>query len=272
MKNTTKPAISVLMTSYNEELYIKDALNSILAQTFTDFEIIIIDDGSQDLTCDIVAEIAKADDRIVFYKNELNIGIFPSLNKGLELARGRYIVKMDSDDWSYPDRIEKQFAFMEAHPDVVISGGSMEVCDSELNVLNKRAYNLTDEAVRMKLFRYSPFCHPTTIYRRDAALKAKGYNEALLAAGDYDFYFRIGVYGKFANLSDVLLKYRSNPGSISHTKSKIQEKNTFKIRYDAVREYNYKIGFFDIFYNVAQYIGMIILPQKVKYWIFNLFR
>lgn len=266
------PKISVLMSCYNEEKYIGEAIESILDQTFKDFEIIIIDDCSTDSTRNIIRKYRGKDERIVFFKNDENRGIFWSLNKGLKEARGKYIVKMDADDWSYPNRIELQYKFMEENPDVVVSGGTMEVCDEKLNILNKRNYNLTDRSIRKKIFRYSPFCHPTTIYKTVVARKIGGYDIKLAAAGDYDFYFRLGNNGSFGNVSDVLLKYRTNPGSISLTRARLQEEITLEVRKKAVKKYGYKMTFCDKGYYILQWLSMYVMPQKIKFWLFNKIR
>lgn len=269
---THQPKISVLMPAYNAEQYIAEAIDSIIDQTFSDFEFIIVDDGSTDRTWEIVQEYANKDDRIVPLRNEKNMNICHALNRGIDAARGKYIARMDADDWSYPDRLEKQYKYMEAHPDIVISGGTMEVCDENLNVLNERRYNLTDEAIRKKLFRYSPFCHATTIYKSDAAKKVHGYNAQLYDAEDYDFYFRLGQSGKFANLTDTLYKMRVNNLGVSLSRLSRQERIALYIRYKAVMEYGYIMTIQDKIYFWAQYLSMFIIPPKVKYWIFNWLR
>jgi glycosyltransferase involved in cell wall biosynthesis len=266
------PKISVLMPAYNTEKYISEAIESILNQTFRDFEFIIIDDCSTDGTWEIIQEYAKIDNRIIALRNEKNLKICKTLNRGIEIAKGKYIARMDADDWSYPDRLEKQFKFMEENADIAISGGTMEVCDEKLKVLNQRKYNLTDEKIRKKLFRYSPFSHPLVIYKTELAEKINGYDEFFYVAQDYDFYFRIGRQGKFANLKDRLLKLRTHPKSSSLKQARIQEKFTLTIRKKAVREYGYKMSLVDKLYFVGQYLSMFIIPLKIKIWLFNLIR
>ena len=191
-----EPKLSVLMPAYNAEKYIGEAIESILNQTFKDFEFIIIDDCSTDKTWEIILDYSKKDDRIIALRNEKNLKISATLNKGIEIVKGKYIARMDADDWSYPDRLQKQHEFMEKNLEVGISGGTIEVCDENLKVLNKRAYNLTDEEIRKKIFRYSPFCHPATIYKTVLAQK-NYYNLDLETAEDYDFYFRVDCLCRF---------------------------------------------------------------------------
>jgi len=265
------PKISVLMPAYNAEKYIGDAIESILNQSFTDFEFIIIDDCSTDCTWEIIQEYAKKDERIVSVKNNENLKISKTLNRGIRLAKGKYIARMDADDWSYPDRLQKQIKYMDSNPQVGISGGSMEVCDNNLKKISSRTYNLKDEEIRKNIFRYSPFSHPLVIYRSDI-IKNINYNTYLYDAEDYDLYFRIGLEGKFGNIKDNLLKLRVNSQSVSQTNASRQEKLTLFIRLKAIIEYAYKPTLIDIAYSLLQYISTFLIPNKIKFWIFNYLR
>ena len=269
---TNSPKISVLMPAYNADKYISEAIESILNQTFTDFEFIIVDDSSTDKTWEIIQEYAKKDDRIIALQNEVNSKICITLNNGIAIAKGKYIARMDADDWSYPDRLEKQFKFMEENPEIAISGGTMEICDEKMNVLNKRIYNLTDKEIRKKLFRYSPFSHPLIIYKTKVAKKIHGYNGRFYVAQDYDFYFRMGMLGKFGNIKNVLLRLRTHPESSSMKKARIQEKFTLMIRKMAVKKYGYRMTIADKAYNFLQWLSMYVVTPKIKFWIFNKLR
>lgn len=264
------PKISVLMPAYNTEKYIGEAIESVLNQTFKDFEFIIIDDGSTDRTWEVIQEYAKKDRRIIVLRNEENLKICKTLNRGIEIAKGNYIARMDADDWSYPDRLQKQLVFMEAHPDVVISGGTMEVCDKQLQAKNRRGYNLTDDTIREKLFRYSPFCHPTTIYRTDVARKVGGYNEMYHPADDYEFYFRMGLEGKFGNIHDAVLKYRVIANSMTTGGMKKMETETIVIRKKYSSLYHAKL--LDKLYNLLHSILIHITPTTIRMRIFNFIR
>lgn len=268
----TTPKISVIMPVYNAEKYIKDSIDSILSQTFVDFEFIIIDDCSSDTCWKIIQEHTGLDNRIVPIRNDVNLKISKTLNRGINVARGKYICRMDADDWSYPDRLEKQYDFMEKNPDVVISGGTMEICDENMKIIGIRKYNLTDKKIREKLFYYSPFCHGSTICKLDYMKLIKGYNEYLHDAEDYDMYFRICLFGKFANISDIIYRMRTNPKGVSVLKSKRQERLTLYIRIKAVVEYGYEMSLTSKMYLVVQILNMYIMPQKIKIQLFNLLR
>lgn len=267
-----KPLVSVVMPVYNGEKYLAEAIKSILNQTYKNFEFIIVDDGSTDRSAEIIQKYAKKDKRVMYLKNPKNLRICKTLNRGIKAAKGKYIARMDADDWSYPYRLDKQVRFMEENQDVVVSGGTMDVCDMSLNKLNERQYNLTDRDIRNKLFFWSPFCHGTTIYRKKEFLKSGGYDPHFDKAQDYDLWFRLGKLGKFANLSAPLYKMRVNTKSSTYTAINKQEKFTLEIRRKAVKEYGYSMRFLDTVYYLMQSISMWIMPPEVKYKLFNFLR
>lgn len=261
------------MCAYNTAEYIDEAIQSILGQTYTNFEFIILDDCSTDNTWDKIKKYSLKDKRIVAIKNKKNLRIPRARDKIISIVQGKYLAVMDSDDYSYPNRLEKQVIFMDNNPDIVVSGSNVEVCDSNLKVLNKRVYNFTDQKIREKLFRYSPFCHPATIYKTDIVKKIGGYNEALdYGAEDYDLYFRLGLYGKFGNIEDILFKLRTHQNSISQKKTTMMELATLYIRIKAVMEYGYKMNLTDKLYFIGQYLGMFVIPPKIKFRLFNIIR
>ncbi len=266
------PKISVLMPVYNCEKYLDRAIGSILDQTLKDFEFIIVDDYSTDKSWDIIKEYTRKDKRIVSFRNATHLRATKTLNKGLKIAKGKYIARMDGDDWSYPDRLQKQFVFMEKHPFVGVSGGTIEICDQHLRRLNIRKYPLSDHKAREIIFRYSPFAHPATIWRRDLLNKVHGYNENIPLGQDYELYFRIGRICKFANISDVLLKLRIHDNSSSITRGKFQEQFALYARIKAFMEYGYEMRTFDRIYTFLQVLSVGLIPPKIKFWLFNFIR
>ena len=266
------PKISVVMPNYNWWKYISEAIESILNQSFTDFEFIIIDDGSTDNSWEIIQEYAKKDNRIVAIKNEKNLKICKTLNKWINLAKWEYIARMDSDDISLLDRFEKQVKFLDKNKEVWIVWWTMEIMDENWKVYSKREYNLTDEEIRKKIFRYSPFCHATTMYRKEIIIKAWLYNIFLHDAEDYDLYFRLWLFWKFANLKDITYKMRVNRQWVTYSNIKRMERLTLFIRKKAVLEYWYKMSLWDKVYCYLQMISMYIIPWKLKIWLFNLIR
>ncbi|MFA6383013.1 MAG: glycosyltransferase, partial [Parcubacteria group bacterium] len=193
-----------------------------------------------------------------------------TLNRGIAIAKGKYIARMDADDWSYPDRLQKQFEFMEKNPEVGVSGGVVDICDEKMEVTGRRKYNLSDDCIRKKIFRYNPFAHPAIIIRKDILQKSGLYDDEYNLAEDYELYFRIGRHSKFANMEDILLKYRIFPGSSTGKSTRKMELATIKARNKHSSEY--RIGFFDRLYKSAQYLSVFLIPSKLKVRLFNFFR
>ena len=266
-KKTDSALVSVLIPAYNCGEYIEYAVSSIVNQTYTNLEIIVIDDGSTDDTWLKLEKIK--DKRLVMLKNKENLKIVGTLNKGIALAKGKYIARMDGDDFSYPDRIEKQVAYLESNEDTVVVGGAIEVCDIDMNLINRRKYPVEDAAIRAKMFRYNPFAHPAVLIRK-SAIDASGYE--LNWAEDYNMWFKLGRIGKLANLNETVLKLRTHSASVSQSKVAYQEKLTLYIRIRAVFEYGYVMTAGDKMYFLAQLIGVYIVPARLKFYIFNKIR
>lgn len=265
------PFVSVIMPAYNSEEYIVEAIVSILNQTYKNFEFIIIDDASLDKTIDIIKNFQKKDKRIILVKNRENIGVTKSLNKTLRRAKGKYIIRMDADDFAYPNRFIQQVNIMERHPEVVVSGSYIEVCNKDLKTKYIRKYHLDDKSIRKHIFRYSPFAHPATIWNAKI-LKKEQYDDRIVVSQDYELYFRVGIKGKFMNLPKSLLKLRIHDSSVSATKSDFQLKNTVLIRLNAVLLLGYNMTKFDKLYNFIQEIFIGLLPVKLRLYLFNLLR
>jgi len=272
MVSNKSSLVSVILPVFNGQEYLSVAIDSILSQTYDAFELIIIDDHSIDGTSKILQDYELLDKRITVIKNESNMKISYCLNEGIRHSQGKYLLRMDSDDWSYPERMEKQVKFMENNENIVVSGSNIQVCDENLNILNTRKYPLFDNEIRKKIFRYSPFAHPATIWKTDIVKKVNGYNESLHVAQDYDLYFRMGNHGLFGNINEDLIKLRTHHNSSSFKYSRKQEMNTLYIRLKAVFEYHYPISLDDKLYFFFQLASMFIIPPKYKFWLFNMVR
>ncbi|MEH7419509.1 glycosyltransferase, partial [Neobacillus drentensis] len=215
------PTISVIMSVYNTpEIYLKEAIDSILCQTFSDFEFIIIDDFS---TMDIRNIIFGYNDhRIVYLKNNENKGLAWSLNRGIRISKGRYIARMDADDISLPHRFEKQVIYMENTNTDVLSTHVRFL--GSLEGETKGSWD-SDRIKANLIFENKPIIHPTVMIRKDFLIRNKlEYNEDFKKAQDYELWSRVVNIGSFKLLNDVLLLYRIHPNQAS-TKGKNEQNN-----------------------------------------------
>jgi len=263
------PLVSVIMPAYNCEAYVADALDSVIRQTYPNLEVIIVDDHSSDKTWGIIQDFAKQDKRIKPLRNDENLKIVGTLNRAIRHSTGKYLARMDGDDVRELDSINKQVAFLESNPTIIMVGGSVEFCDEHMQRLNDRHYPLTDAEIRKKLLRYSPFCHASLVFRSDKLEKDPYRNNW---AEDYDLYFRLAKVGEMANLPDVLYHVRTHKASVSRSKTRYQEKLTLYLRLKAVFEYGYTMTFGDKLYFAAQLTTMYMMPSGFRFWLFNKIR
>lgn len=213
-----KPIVSVVMPVYNQQPYVEEAVRSILVQTFTDFELVAIDDGSTDDSLQILQRLAGADARIRVYSQE-NRGRAATRNRGLELARADLVAMMDPDDVAMPERLALQMTYMEAHPECVALGGQFEsVCmeglplfasDLPLEHVGIEARLLDDDGQALH--------QGVSILRRRVCLEAGGYDQRYASGEDTDLFLRMALKGRLANLPEVLLRYRQHPKNTFNT-------------------------------------------------------
>lgn len=192
------PDLSVIMPVYNGEAYLCQAIDSILKQTFRNFEFIIIDDASTDGSEKIIH--AYEDSRIKFVRNTDNQGNYPSRNKGLKMATGKYICVMDADDVAYPHRFDVQYRYLENHPDVLAVGTHYDF--SIQGKTMKRNLPLSYEDVQIALLSDNHFLHSSLMVRTEAMRKIGGYDEKYVYSSDYDLLSRLALSGKIENLPD----------------------------------------------------------------------
>ncbi|MDG6249253.1 glycosyltransferase [Methanocalculus sp.] len=223
------PAITVLMTVYNEERFLRQAIDSILAQTYSDFELLVVDDASTDSSPTILA--SYTDPRVRVVTNEENMGCPRSSNRGLALARGQYIARMDADDIAYPHRLAVQHAFLERHPGIDLVGSSNELIDEEGKVIGAWRGRFGPETVYYLLNFRNCLTHSTVMFRKEFAESIGGYNERVKWALDYDFYHRASKAGKLYRMDEVLVQWRSMPAK-SQEKSRGQKETVYAVLRD----------------------------------------
>jgi glycosyltransferase involved in cell wall biosynthesis len=208
--------VSVIMPVYNSDRFLSQAIQSILDQTYSDFELIIIDDGSNDRSWDIVLDFQKRDERIRSLRHHNNKGVAAASNRGLEMASGKYIARMDSDDISLPDRFADQVGFLEAHPDIGILGGKMRFMDENGKLKGVFPVIHGNLNIHWNFMFESPFSNTTVMYRKslveDYGLK---YNQSAFYGEDYDFWCRLLPMTQGENLAKVVLHCRLHPLSLT---------------------------------------------------------
>jgi glycosyltransferase involved in cell wall biosynthesis len=274
--------VSIIMSVFNGDKYLNTAIDAILNQTFSDFEFIIINDGSTDKTCDILR--SYTDPRIRVF-NQNNRGLIQSLNRGISLASGEYIARQDADDISLPDRIKEQVKIMDNDPKIVLVGSSYYSIDDNDDLVDFVKVPQTDTEIRWKMIFTNAFCH-TSIMTRSETLKNNKlfYNENDIHAEDYGLWSRLIQYGSCYNIGKPLVKYRVHPNQISNVYFEIQNDKALLIskkniegigmniqNLDAIRklkdlEYNVPSrldnGYIDIY---KYYIQLLSKFMKEKY-------
>ena len=214
--------VSVIMPVYNGEKYIKYSIESILNQTFSDFELIIIDDGSVDDTEKIIK--SYSDSRIKYFKKE-NSGITDSLNLALEKSQGEFIARMDADDISEPNRLERQLKFFEQNPEIVLCGSFAKIINEnneDFGEFNKIPLNWSD--IKIECILHNPFIHSSVMFRRDLVNVVGGYNKKYWHTEDYELWTRIVNKYPCKNIPEFLLKYRISGNQIT-------KKHNLKMRF-----------------------------------------
>lgn len=219
-----KPKVSVIMAVYNGEKYLKECIDSILNQTFSDFEFIIINDGSTDKTEEIVKNAMKKDKRIKLISNKENRGRAVARNQGLKIANGEYIAVIDSDDIALPQRLEKQVKFLDENQDVGLVGTWFYVIDEDGKIIGKEKNPVSDEMIREKILKAMPFCHSSLMWRKECIEKVGGYRKEFSLSQDYDLVLRISEKYKVANIPEFLCMRRYHPDAITVIKKREQEK------------------------------------------------
>ncbi|EHJ02070.1 glycosyl transferase family 2 [Clostridium sp. DL-VIII] len=222
-----KPMVTVLMSVYNGEKFLKEAIESILDQTFTGFEFLIINDGSTDNSVKIIE--SYKDPRIRLINNEKNLKLIASLNKGISLARGKYIARMDCDDVSMPERLEKEVEFLESSPDYGLVGTHYTVIDGEGKEQYNVSYPSSNELIKLFLSLNCPLAHGSIMGRTELFKKNLYGSKESYAVEDYELWTRIAKMTKIHNIPEYLFKYRVYGESFSDSKTQLMYNQTLEL-------------------------------------------
>jgi GT2 family glycosyltransferase len=208
------PRISVVMAVHNGMPFLPAAVESVFAQTFNAFELLVIDDGSTDETPNYLQSVA--DPRLRFYRLD-KVGFCEALNFGLRKAQAKYVARIDADDVAYPNRFLTQYEYLNSHLDCVVVGCQADEIDDLGRIVGHRIFPQTDAAIRWQMAFGCPMLHPALMYRREVIVAAGGYVADMWPAEDYDVWIRVSQLGKLANLPETLMKYRVHSSSVTLT-------------------------------------------------------
>ena len=224
MKNShiDYPQVSVILPVYNAEKYLAESIKSILCQTFTNFELIVLNDGSTDESASIINSFN--DNRIIYVEQE-NMGLANTLNKGISLSRGKYIARQDNDDISHPDRLQRQVSFLDQNEAYALVGTCASIIDaSGMDTGRRHQHPVTSEYLKLDLVFDNPFVHSSIMFRKETITGIGGYQNSLDFFEDHNLWSRVSYFYEVANLSDELLKYREVPTGMSKSSNDYSRK------------------------------------------------
>lgn len=257
------PLVSILMPTYNRSALLRRAVESVLEQSFREFELIIINDASTDDTRVVLDELAEKDKRIrpVHHKQNYYPDISRTLNEALDFARGKYIARLDDDDyWCDSDKLKKQTVFLDAHPGCVIVGGGTIVIDEHDHERFRYLKRESDEEIRAKALFANPFTHSTVMFRRDVAITAGRYG-SFKNAEDWDLWLRMGTRGTFYNFQEYFVRYLLTEQSKTFIFKRSQSREILRIVAAHRNEYPNFVTAWCI--NAAQYLYSF-LPLNIQ--------
>ncbi len=217
----TAPEVSVLMAVYNGAADLARSMDSILNQTFENFELVVVNDGSTDDTAAILDNYRKTDERLVVVQQE-NTGLTGALNAGLEHCRGALIARQDVDDVSHPERLQQQVSFMASHPEVVLLGTGVRLLDGKRRPYKTVTRPSDDVEIARHMRKRNIFFHSSTMFRKQAVLDVGGYDPTFQQAQDYELWLALMESGSAANLDQALVDLYQGPNRISRQKARAQ--------------------------------------------------
>jgi len=263
IKLNNSQLVSIIIPVKNGERFLRQALDSMIAQTYKNWEMIIVDDASEDQTPRILKEYALKKPKIKIITLKKSIGISKALNKGISHAKGSIIARMDADDISYLQRLEKQVAYLEKHPQIIAVGSQCNIIDSDGNVTGIKTFPKTHEHIYETIFHFNPLQHPVLMVNRAPLPKKFIFYDILDGAEDVNLLFKLFPYGKIANMDEILLAYRIHANNSSLKKIKQIYRQALLARINGVTKYGYKPSITSVILTIAQTVLVTILPERL---------
>lgn len=258
-----QPLVSIIIPTYNRGKLLKKAIESVLNQTYQNIEVVIVDDCSTDGTWEIISEYRDRDSRIVAFKNETNLGFSKNLNKGVSLAQGEYIARLDDDDfWIDPEKLKKQIEFLENNKEYVLTGGGSIWIDEKGKEILRLLMPEKDKDIRKHILSDNCFVHSTVVFRKKAWEAAGEYNERFGVDSDWGLWLELGKFGKFYNFPEYFTYYLQWAKSISNFDVRRNSKIEIGLRREYRRDYP---GYFKAFFLGWAYYFYSFLPFRKKW-------
>lgn len=265
-KFDSKPKTSVLMTAYNAEKYVDVAIESILHQTYKNFEFIIVDDKSTDTTLEIIKNYAAKDKRIKVISLEKNLGPSLAANIGLKEVKGQYLVRMDADDISESNRLEKQINYLKKNPEISMLGGQCKLINSDGDLTGQKLFPTDNKSIFDSLFSRNPIQHPACMINlKNMTVNSMLHDGKSVLAHDLELVFLASKCGNLANLDNYVLKYRQYPESFSLMNPKKTFWQTFRVRMQSISKYKYVPTLNGVFITLMQIVFILMIPNKFIY-------
>lgn len=263
--------ISVIMPVYNTKKYLTASITSVLSQSYKNFELVIVDDSSNDQSYSIAEKFKKNDKRIKLFKNKSHLGVGATLNFAFKQTKGQYIARMDADDVMDPSRLEIQFKYLIKHPDIICLGSFMTEIDEKNKIIGKRTVPINHEKIYERMYFGMGIQNPTLMINKQLVPRNFSWCKTDGILDDLDLLFKLINFGKFGNLNEYLMSYRIHENNLSLKNIKKTFKEALNIRKIAVKKYSYKPTIKSKIIMIIQTIVITLFPEKLLYGLFKLF-
>ena len=263
------PFITVFTPNYNGSKYISETIESVIKQSYTNFEYIIIDDHSTDNSWQIIQKYAKKDQRIKTFRNTRNLQIVKNRNCGFQHSspEAKYFAIIDSDDISLPDRLETQVDFLENNPEYGLIGSNIIIINENSEIIGFRKFPLKDNEIHNVITRFNPIAQSSVLLRKIVIEQIGFYHNRWEVCQDYDYWLRVGISWKLANIERPLIKYRFSKTQVKVTNFKESLKNTYLIQKKAIKIYGYSDNLFNKLYRTS--LKLLMINSKLSYILFR---
>jgi len=266
------PLVSIILPVFNAASYLGEAIDSILAQSFSDWELIAVDDASSDNSAAILEDYAAADSRIRVFRNEINLGVGGTLDRAISESRGQYIARMDADDICSPDRVAVQLKHLQQNPEVIAVGGQIREMQENGETIRIKSFPTEPEEVYTMMFLCVPIQHPALMVNRAALPEGFNWYEGWSVGEDSNLFFKLTQFGKLSNVPELILSYRVCDGGNFLRNIRATFRNTYRARCRALRNYGYHASAKAQVINHLQFLLIHLIPERLAWRLYNFAR